>query len=185
MHPPSWEAPLPWRLCLDCRELPEPWGTRVPAVGVLPVRRGTCSRETPREGFLGGLGVPSRPSPQPDRCPLAGWSLPACLCSLARRERRVSQADSGRVAPTLPMRAGWGREAEVTLALLLARVGGALLSLRYWAVGCGAWQRKVIPFFFSLSAFRPAFARALMTVTQGVRNFLSQLQLTPQGGKSS
>lgn len=100
----------------------------------------------------------------------------------------MSQADSRRVAPTLPMRAGWGREAEVTLALLLARDGGALLSLRYWAAGCGAWQGKVIPFFFfflPLSAFRPAFARALMTITQGVRNFLSQLQPTPQGGKSS
>jgi len=57
------------------------------------------------------------------------------------------------------------------------------LFLRYWAA-CPSWQGEVISFF--LSAFYPALASPLITVTKerlGVGNHISKLQQAPQGKK--
>lgn len=159
------------RRCLDCGAGARRTVARV-CPGAAPRAAGHLlegdSRGPLGRGRLGGgaLGVPETPTPLlPRPRSLSAVGLELSRVSLARRERRVSQADSLSASGTdahSSLLWMWTGEAEVNLGFLLAEETAELFP-RSWAA-CGAWHRKVISFF--LSAFHPAFASALMTVTE-------------------
>lgn len=123
---------------------------------------GTCLRgrhpQTHQQGRLGGLSVPPRLRP-PLHCLFrdrAVTSLPGTL-KAGGESGTFSASGTHNYLQWI-----WKREAEVELGFFLASDSGA--RLRYWAA-CASWQGERTSFF--LSAFYPAFASRLITVTKG------------------